>query len=190
MALNDVVAQHIMGELDTLTKLIDEQSVRIAGAKDEINKAAERIKKNSDEAVTHARESARQVQLESFAKFQVQLSKAVSDTLSSVASAIAVKSAVKWVLAGVALAGVLTVTAGWIGFSQGQKAGQAIAYATAKQGAIVNTWVTTGEGQLAYRLYQAGSIRMLANCTGKGWKEKDGTCFPFPSENNVHGWGI
>jgi hypothetical protein len=56
--------------------------------------------------------------------------------------------------------------------------------------AAAASWASTPEGQLAYGLAEAGSIRELATCTGRGWVAKDGSCFVQPEHGRVHGWRL
>ena len=44
--------------------------------------------------------------------------------------------------------------------------------------AAMASWANTPEGQLAYQLAKAGSLRELATCSGHGWFERDGACYP------------
>ncbi len=60
------------------------------------------------------------------------------------------------------------------------------------QQTIRASWANTHDGKLAYRLYLAGSIPILANCTQPGWKlRKGGTvCYPYAKGKSIYGWGI
>lgn len=184
MTLNDNVAQQIMGELDTLTKQIDEQGKRLTKVAADVNNAADQIKVNSDIAVKNASESSRQVQIETAARFQIELSRAVVKTLNEVAGAVATKAAMRWVIAGLLIAGVLTVVAGAVGYSKGQDTGMAESLAAA-------AWANTPEGRLAFQLAEAGSITALATCDEKrGWKLEKNICHPVSTPAGIYGWRI
>ncbi|MGC8808595.1 MAG: hypothetical protein ACP5QB_13885, partial [Thiomonas sp.] len=60
------------------------------------------------------------------------------------------------------------------------------------QQTIRASWANTPDGKLAYRLYLAGSIPILANCNRPGWKiGKGGTvCYPYTKDKTIYGWGI
>lgn len=51
----------------------------------------------------------------------------------------------------------------------------------------MSSWANTPEGQLAYQLAKAGSLRELASCSGHGWFERDGVCYPGARS---HGWRL
>ena len=36
----------------------------------------------------------------------------------------------------------------------------------------------------------AGTIRLLATCSGRGWTVKDAYCYPQPENGSVYGWRI
>jgi hypothetical protein len=87
----------------------------------------------------------------------------------------------------------ITIT-GWWQFARGERAGIATGWTSATKqcanAAAVASWASTPEGQLAYRLAQAGSLRELATCSGRGWTAKDGTCFAQPDHGRMHGWRL
>jgi hypothetical protein len=80
---------------------------------------------------------------------------------------------------------------GWWAHGRGQREGYAIGRDTAREkyetAAAMGSWANTPEGQLAYGLAKVGSLRELAMCSGHGWVEKDGVCYP---SGKAHGWRL
>jgi hypothetical protein len=151
----------------------------------------EKIARAGEYAVNNARESSRLAQIESAAKFQVELSGAVAKTLNQVASAVAIKSAAKWVVAGVILSGLLTVSTGWISYAKGREAGKAEGYSRSKNEVAAASWANSEEGLLARQLAEAGSISVLATCDEKlGWKLEKNICYPLATAAGTYGWKI
>ena len=191
MALNDKVAQQIMGEIDTLTKQIDKQIALLASTSHEFSNAASLIKVNSTDAVKNAKEAVRLAQIEGAARAEACMTTAAAKALNSVASAVAIKSAAKWVIGGVILSGLLTISAGWIGYTKGNEAGKTDGYARSKNEVAAASWANTEEGLLARQLAEAGSITALATCDEKlGWKLEKKFCYPLATEKGTYGWKI
>lgn len=189
MALNDKVAQAIMGEIDTITKQIDEQSKRVAEAAECVTQAAAHIKKNSEDSVKNAKDAAHQAQIECAAHFQVELSGVVAKTLNEVAGAIATQTEMRWVITGGVIAGVLTVVACAVGYSIGKDTGAKEGYVRARDEVAAVAWANTPEGRQAYQLAEAGSIRALATCDAdRGWKLQKNLCVPLATKEGTYGW--
>ena len=121
MGLTDAVAAQVMGELHTLTSQIDDQKRQVVGSATVIKNAAELLLKNSDAAVKNVKEMTYQTQLACAAEFEVRLAASVAKTLTDVAGAVATKAAMQWVVAGVVVAGVLTVGGVWVGYRLGKQ---------------------------------------------------------------------
>lgn len=191
MALSDVVAARVMGELHTLTTKIDDQNRIITNSTAAIKSAAELVKVNSDQAVKNATEATRQAQLASLAHFEASMATAVSRTLNDVAGAVATKSAAKWVIGGVACAGLLAVLAGGIGYMEGKDAGDAVGYAKARDEIAASSWANTPDGRLAYQLARVESIESLVRCNRPGWFTENGFCFVKQAKDGkIYGWRI
>ncbi len=171
MALNDEIAQKVMGELHTLTKRIDEQNKQVISSASVIKNAAELIKQNSETAVKNAKETAYQAQLESAAHFEVRMAGSIAKSLTAVADAVATKAAMRWVLAGAVVAGVLTVGAGWVGYSEGKDAGSADGYAKARDEVAAAAWAGTPDGRLAKHFFDLDG-KKAALCDSKSWTAK------------------
>jgi hypothetical protein len=127
-----------------------------------------------------------------------QTKKALAEAVREAAVASAKRTAGaqlwKWVsIAGTAVTLSIGLT-GWWQFGRGERAGVATGWTSATKqcasAAAAASWANTPEGQLAYRLAQAGNLRDLATCTGRGWVAKDGSCFVQPEHGRVHGWHL
>ena len=163
MSLSDEVAARIMGEIHTLTTRIDEQQILVIKSADVISDAADSMKRNSELAVKNAK----------------------------AAGAIATKSAVHWIIFGVVLAGLLSVSSGWIGYSKGKDAGSSFGYVQARNEIAAAAWANTPEGKLAYQLAKAGSLEYLVHCSRPGWKKDGNVCFGYaPKNEGTYGWFI
>ncbi len=190
MALTDQIAAHVLGEVYELARKIDDQQVQVANSISSIHDAAELIQKNSTLAVKNARVATEYAQQESRARFEENMSVAVSKTLNKVARAVALESATRWFVAGVVLAVALTVASGWVAYSKGKDAGISHGYAQARDEVVAAAWANTSTGKLAYQLAKAGSLEELAHCSRPGWKESDGVCFAHPTDGKIHGWRL
>jgi hypothetical protein len=100
----------------------------------------------------------------------------------------------KWVSIAATTATLSISITGWWQFGRGERTGIATGWTSATKQcastAAAASWASTPEGQLAYGLAEAGSIRELATCTGRGWVAKDGSCFVQPEHGRVHGWRL
>lgn len=111
--------------------------------------------------------------------------KALGQAVAEAAIASAKKAAgaqrLKWMAACLLAATACLSVIGWWAHGQGWRAGYAIGYEAARNSyenaATMASWANTPEGQLAYQLAKAGSLRELATCSGHGWFERDGACY-------------
>ncbi len=188
MSLSDEVAARIMGEIHTLTTRIDEQQIAVIESANIITAAASLIKRNSELAVKSAKAASDLAQRESMIHLEMKVSAVVSKTLNKLADATATKSSVRWIVAGVALCGVLSAIFGWIGYSAGVESGHAYGYAHARDEIAASSWANTPNGKLAYQLDKAGSIEYLASCNRPGWKKENGVCYTHPADGRHYGW--
>jgi hypothetical protein len=121
--------------------------------------------------------------------------KALAHAVAEAATASAKKAAgaqmLKWAMGCFMAATGCISTIGWWAHSKGQRAGYAVGYEAARDryenAAAMASWANTPEGQLAYELAKAGSLRELATCSGHGWVERDGVCYP---SSKTHGWRL
>ena len=128
------------------------------------------------------------------AKTKRALAEAVREAAVASAQRAAGAQLWKWVsIAATTLTLSLVITSWWQ-FGRGDRAGFASGWTEATKqcasAAAAASWANTPEGQLAYGLAQAGSVRDLATCSGRGWIAKDGTCFAQPEHGRVHGWHL
>ena len=73
----------------------------------------------------------------------------------------------------------------------GERTGYAIGYEAARNkyenAAAMASWANTPDGRLAYGLAKGGSLRELATCSGRGWVQREGMCYP---SSKTHGWRL
>lgn len=87
---------------------------------------------------------------------------------------------------------------GWLthatGYSSGFETGQAAGHAAAADEKAMAAWANTEQGRMAFELAQNGSLDLVANCNGRGWKLSKGLCTPMPytegKEQFVAGWKV
>ena len=72
----------------------------------------------------------------------------------------------------------------------GREAGEALGYTRAADETAAAAWANSPEGQLAYELAKAGSMRELATCGGKGWVRRGPVCVPKVVNGVVTGWRL
>ena len=150
------------------------------------------------EAARDVTKTVRETALAEAQSAAAQTKKALAEAVRQAAVASAKRAAGaqlwKWVSIAATTATVAITITGWWQFARGQRAGAAMGWTSATKqcasAAVAASWANTPEGQLAYRLAQAGSVRNLATCSGRGWVAKDGTCFVQPEHGRVHGWRL
>lgn len=124
-----------------------------------------------------------------------ETTKALANAVAGAATASAKKAAgaqmLKWAMGCFLAATGCISTIGWWAHGRGQREGYAVGYEAARDryenAAAMASWANTPEGQLAYGLAKAGSLRELATCSGHGWFERDGLCYP---SSKTHGWRL
>lgn len=150
------------------------------------------------EAAREVTKSVRDTALAEAQSAAAQTKKALAEAVREAAVASAKRAAGaqlwKWVsIATVTATLSIGITACWQ-FGRGERAGIATGWTSATKQcastAAAASWANTPEGQLAFRLAQAGSIRDLATCAGRGWVARDGNCFVQPEHGRVHGWRL
>ena len=191
MALTDEVAARMLGEIYTITTRIDDQNKLIIRTADDLKSAADLINRNSVLAVNNAQVAVKLAQEESLAIFEQDMFRAAAKALNHVAGAVATKSAARWVVGGVALAGILAIFSGWVGYSQGKDAGISFGYAQASNEIAAAAWANTPDGRLAYQLAKTGSLEYLAHCSRPGWKKEGNICYAYaPETGGIYGWYV
>ena len=153
-----------------------------------------RIEEAARQATKTARETALAEAPSATAKTKRALAEGVREAAVESAKRAAGAQLWKWVsIAATTVTLSIAITSIWQ-FGRGERAGVATGWTSASKQcastAAAASWANTPEGQLAYRLAQAGSLRELATCSGRGWTAKDGSCFAQPEHGRVHGWRL
>jgi hypothetical protein len=121
--------------------------------------------------------------------------KALAYAVAAAATASAKKAAgaqmLKWAMGCFLAAMGCISTIGWWAHGKGHREGYAVGFEAARDkyenAAAMASWANTPEGQLAYGLAKAGSLREIATCSGHGWVEREGVCYPG---SKTHGWRL
>lgn len=150
------------------------------------------------EAARDVTKTVRETALAEAQSATAQAKKALAEAVREAAVASAKRAAGaqlwRWVSIAVSTATLSIAVTAWSEFGRGERAGVATGWTSAAKqcasAAAAASWANTPEGQLAYRLAQAGSLRELATCSGRGWTAKDGSCFAQPEHGRVHGWRL
>ncbi len=124
-----------------------------------------------------------------------ETTKALAHAVAAAATASAKKAAgaqmLKWAMGCFLAAMGCIATIGWWAHGKGQREGYAVGFEAARDkyenAAAMASWANTPEGQLAYGLAKAGSLREIATCSGHGWVEREGVCYPG---SKTHGWRL
>jgi hypothetical protein len=119
------------------------------------------------------------------------LAHAVAEAATASAKRVAGTQMLRWAMGCLLAAIVCISTIGWWAHGKGQREGYAMGREAARDryenAAAMASWAITPEGQLAYGLAKAGSLRELATCSGHGWVEREGMCYP---SSKTHGWRL
>ena len=122
------------------------------------------------------------------------LSKSVADSARDIADRTASANRWQWLTAGVVIAllafAAVTVWVNHVSESAGYSAGRLQGYASAREENAAASWANTPEGQLALGLARAGSIRLLATCSGGGWTTQNNICYPKADRSGLQGWRL
>jgi hypothetical protein len=125
---------------------------------------------------------------------RAELAKSVAQTALDIADRRASVNRLQWITSCAFVLGVMFLTIGTVSFRTGLGKGEASGYdrclAVTRDEKAAAAWVNTPEGQIALGLAKAGSVRELAACSGKGWKERGGNCIPRCERGSVDGWKI
>ncbi len=122
------------------------------------------------------------------------LSEAVARTADEVARHTAARGMLRWAAGCIATAAIAIALVGYLAYRHGAAGGHSRGwgegYRSAADEKAAASWANTPDGELAYDLAKAGSIRILATCAGRGWERKDGACYPQAERGAVHGWKL
>ena len=119
---------------------------------------------------------------------------AVTAVARDVAEHVEAREKLKWLCAVVAvcivgLGGLVT----WIdarGRAAGYSLGYSKGYDAARDEKAAASWAATPEGQIAFRLAKAGSLRQLGSCSAPGWYIEGKVCYPARAADGLYGWRI
>lgn len=192
--LNDDIATRIMGELDVLTKRIDATSTKVAEQIGQTEKSTGQFIKEINRLTGDAVENTKhQVNLGLVVAIR-NMGPQIGDALVDHAKALNQVDRAKWIGGGVAVMALSLSLVGWIGHTSGFETGKAAGYKAAADEKAMVAWANSDQGRRAYELAQAGSLEMLANCGGRGWKLEKGWCSPRPytdgKDQFVAGWEV
>lgn len=120
-----------------------------------------------------------------------ELAGELATSVREVANQTARKQQWQWVAAGLFIAALATLAAGWMGFSRGKESGVAIGYNEARSESAAASWAASPDGRRAYRMAEMGSLQQVARCTQPGWQASDGVCYPHITEDGkIYGWKL
>ena len=106
----------------------------------------------------------------------------IGDALVDHAKALNQVDRAKWVGGAVVVVVAAFAAFGWIthatGYSSGFEVGQAAGHAAAADEKAMAAWANTQQGRMAYELAKNGTLEMVGNCNGRGWKLSQGLCTP------------
>ena len=148
----------------------------------------EKMKKAAGDAAKNAADQSTIAVNTAVAKAVSSLGPQVGESIVRVANDINQIDKAKWIGAVVISVALASSILGWIthttGYSSGFETGKAAGYKAAADEKAMAAWANTDQGRLAYELAQSGSLEMLANCNGRGWKLVKGVCSPQPYTEN------
>ena len=128
------------------------------------------------------------------ARVRSELAQSLAKAAREIADRAANTRRSQWTAACLASAAAALILVGGWAFGAGRRsgfdAGRAEGYSAAHDEKAAAAWANTPEGQLAYDLSKAGSIREIATCSGRGWKRDGLYCIPRADKGAVFGWRI
>lgn len=128
------------------------------------------------------------------ARTRSDLAKSVAQTALEIANRRASVNRLQWITSCAVVLCVTFLTIGTASYLVGSRKGDALGYARGlletRDEKAASSWANTPEGQIAYGLARAGSIRELAGCSGRGWKRAGTMCVPKTDRGTVDGWRL
>lgn len=123
-----------------------------------------------------------------------ELAKSVARTANDIADRAASAKRSTWFAMAFTAAAVMLMGIGVgmfrVGASSGRAAGEHEGYLQARSENAAESWANTPEGQLGFRLAEAGSLRELATCSGKIMSRRGDACFAKVGKESVFGWAV
>jgi hypothetical protein len=142
------------------------------------------------DTVKRARSAAEAELRAASARIHADLARSVAETAAKIADRHANTKRWRWIAVSLAIATTGLTIVNILASRSGRAAGHADGYQAARDERAAESWANTPEGQLAYGLAKAGSIRVLATCSGRGWVVKEAYCFPRADTGSVYGWRL
>jgi hypothetical protein len=151
------------------------------------------------EATAHVTDKARTTAEAEFraagARVRSELACSVAKAAQDIAERTATAKRSQWIAMSIVIGSSIFVgVTTWsyrVGRSSGFDAGRVAGYSVAHNENAAAAWANTPEGQLAYGLAKAGSVRELATCSGRGWRKEGSFCEPRPQKGVVvSGWRL
>lgn len=128
------------------------------------------------------------------ARVRSELAQSVAKAAREIADRAANTRRSQWIAACLIIAASAFIVVGGWAFGAGRRsgldAGRLEGYSAARDEKAAAAWSNTAEGQLAFSLAKAGSIRELALCSGRGWRREGSYCVPRPAKGAVFGWRV
>lgn len=156
----------------------------------------EKMKRAAEEVAKEAAEKTKHQVSQGLVEAIRGMGPQIGDALVDHAKALNQVGRAKWI-GGMAVSTVVAFAAfGWIthttGYSSGFEVGQAAGHAAAADEKAMAVWANTDQGRMAYELAKNGTLEVVANCSGRGWKLSKGICWPLPytedQQQRVRGW--
>ncbi len=128
------------------------------------------------------------------ARTRAELAKSVAETALDIADRRASVNRLQWITSCAVVLCVTFLSIGTASYRTGLGRGDASGYdralAVSRDEKAAAAWANTPEGQIAFDLAKAGSLRELAACAGKGWRRQATRCVPKCDKGSVDGWSI
>ena len=144
----------------------------------------EKMKRAAEEVAKEAAENTKHQVSQGLVEAIRGMGPQIGDALVDHAKALNQVDRAKWVGGAVVVVVAALVAFGWIthatGYSSGFEVGQAAGHAAAADEKAMAAWANTQQGRMAYELAKNGTLEMVGNCNGRGWKLSQGLCTPMP----------
>ena len=120
-----------------------------------------------------------------------RLSLEVARSVQQVVRDVSGRQKARWIGTMAVLVAVVLLGVAGVGYGVGQQVGRS----ESLDEKAAEAWGNSPQGQLAHRLANAGSLETVAGCTGQGWQQTKGVCYPFAvttgaDKGRVMGWRI
>jgi hypothetical protein len=152
------------------------------------------IARAAADVTTKAKDAAETELKAAAARTRSELAKAVAQSAHDIADRSATASRFQWTAVCAIAMGAMFLSIGAVSYRAGKETGDASGYSRGldemRDEKAAAAWANTPEGQLGYGLAKAGSLRRLAECSGRGWRLKGRTCVPQGEKGFLDGWSV